>query len=378
MLAGTRLTDDADIGLIFRNKKWYILDQAFGKIANFMGLQYLFYPSSFRLKYHAWFKEADIIQLYNTHGGYFSHLALPGISKRKPIVWRLSDMWPMTGHCAYSYDCERFKIGCGLCPYLSEYPSLKRDTTALLWKVKNWVYKRLNIIIVAPSKWIADLARQSPLTSRFKICIIPNGLDIQIFKPVKKEIARKALDIDLDKKVVFFSAHSVKDHRKGGVLLKEALSKLAKKNIQNVILLVAGSESESYANEFDFPVKHVNFISNDTMMVNMYSASDLFVLPTLADNLPNGIIESMACGTPVVSFNVGGVPDIIKHMKTGYLARYKDSDDLAEGIKILLEDNNLRNSLSNQCRKLIEQEYSSDLQAERFKSLYEDLLKNGK
>jgi len=375
MLVGIKSMEDEDIDLIYNKERWRILDQVIGKCTDLFGLQYLFYPSSFKLQHHTWFKEADIVQFYNTHGGYFSHLALPGISKRKPIVWRLSDMWPMTGHCAYSYDCERFKFGCGSCPYLSEYPSLRRDMTAFLWKIKNNIYKCSNINIVAPSKWIFDLAKQSPLINRFKISIIPNGLNTQIFKPIKKEIARELLNIDINKKVIFFSAHSIKDHRKGSIFLKEGISRLSKKNMQNIILLVNGSQCGNCLNNYGFPVKYVNFTNNDTMMAVMYSAADLFILPTLADNLPNGIIESMACGTPVISFNTGGVPEAISHMKTGYIAQYKNVNDLSVGIKMLLENNNLRNQMSINCREIVKERYTKELQAKRYQELYKELLK---
>ena len=124
------------------------------------------------------------MQLYNTHGSYFSHTALPLLSRLRPVVWRLSDMWAFTGHVAYSYDCERWRHGCGSCPYLGEYPALSRDTTAALWRWKNAVYKRSKLTIVAPSRWIERLASESPLLSRFPIVRIPNGIDLERFRRV--------------------------------------------------------------------------------------------------------------------------------------------------------------------------------------------------
>ena len=138
MLVGLKVTHDKDVLPIANNGFNAAADRFFGRALGRLSLQYLFFPSSFGLLGHQWFKEADIVQLYNTHGNYFSHTVLPWLSRRRPVVWRLSDMWPMTGHCAYSFDCERWRTGCGICPILSDRPELYRDTTATLWKIKKW------------------------------------------------------------------------------------------------------------------------------------------------------------------------------------------------------------------------------------------------
>lgn len=373
MLVGGKVTEDPDVALIASGPLGR-LDCLSGRVLDRLGFQYLFYPSSYLLPLRAWIREADVIQLYNTHGGYLSHTILPKLSRLRPVVWRLSDMWPITGHCAYSYECERWKSGCGECPYLADYPGLSRDTTALLWWVKDRVYRCSRLTMVAPSKWLANLAEQSPLLGRFSIHIIPNGLDTEVFRPLPKRSTRGMFDIDTRSRVIFFSAHSVLDRRKGASFLEEALSRLADRGVKDVTVLVVGAHADKWEMEGQFPVKRLGEIRDDQIMAAAYAAADLFVLPTLAENLPNGILESMACGTPVVSFNVGGVPEAVRHMETGYLAAYQDVADLAKGIQLLLDDPDLRFRMSRRCREIAEQEYSLDLQARRFVHLYHDVI----
>lgn len=372
MLVGVKVTNDDDIQTISRNwmrKADRLFDRALGRLS----LQYLFYPSSFHLLRHEWFQESDLVQLYNTHGNYFSHTALPLISRRRPVVWRLSDMWPMTGHCAYSFDCDRWRTGCGSCPILSDPPELYRDTTAMLWRVKRWTYERSRITIVAPSKWIAGLAAQSPLLSRFKIQVIPNGLDIDVFKPTPREEARRSLGLSSNEKVILFAAQSLKDPRKGARLMQTALGRLAE-NENDLTLLLLGKSGEDLELPRSVRVKILGSIDDDRELARIYSAADVFVLPTLAENLPNGALESMACGTPPVTFDVGGCREAVRHMETGYLATYADATDLAHGLHLLLGDRDLRHQLGARSREIARAEYSLDLQAKRFHSLYLEIL----
>ncbi|HKO61678.1 MAG TPA: glycosyltransferase family 4 protein [Pyrinomonadaceae bacterium] len=371
MLVGQKVTADPDVRLI-AGPGFQAADRFFDRVLGRLSLQYLFYPSSFYLPRHQWFKEADVVQLYNTHGNYFSHTALPMISHRRPVVWRLSDMWPMTGHCAYSFDCERWQTGCGSCPILSDPPELYRDTTATLWRIKKWIYARSNLTIVAPSRWIAELAAKSPLLSRFDVQVIPNGLDTKIFAPGPREDARRSLQIGQAERVIMFSAQLITDRRKGGHFIRAAIERLAASE-GNLTVLIVGKGGE----ETDLPSsvrkRVIGTIRDDRELATAYSAADVFVLPTLAENLPNGVLESMACGTPPVTFDVGGCRDAVRHMETGYLATYSDPDDLTEGIRLLLNDEELRHRLGRRCREVATSEYETDLQAKRFFSLYQDI-----
>lgn len=374
MLVGVKSTEDPDVQLI-AGPGWSMLDRIANSVTGRLSLQYLFYPSSAFLPLRKWIREADVVQLYNTHGGYFSHTVLPLISRNRPVVWRLSDLWPLTGHCAYSFDCDRWKTGCGQCPILSDAPELYRDTTAQLWRIKDWVYQRSHLTIVAPSKWIARIAGESPLLNRFVVHHIPNGLDVTVFRPLPKLEARAQLGLDPDRRVILFSAESVSDRRKGATYLREALEKLVEvEGLPPVTLLVVGAGSENLKTQLRFDVRALESTRDDEQLATIYSAADIFVLPTIAENLPNGVIESMACGAVPITFDVGGCADAVRHMETGYLAAYKDTTDLGAGIALLLNDDDLRLRLSTRSRQVVETEYSLELQAQRFKNLYERLV----
>lgn len=374
MLVGQKVTSDNDVLPIAAPGLNAAVDNFFSRALGRLSLQYLFYPSSFRMLRHPWFRDADVVQLYNTHGNYFSHTVLPLMSRRSAVVWRLSDMWPMTGHCAYSFECERWRTGCGSCPLLSDPPELYRDTTAMLWKFKRWLYSRSALNIVAPSKWIAAMAAESPLLGRFDVHVIPNGLDTTVFAPLPQDVARESLGINSAERVILFSAYSLTDRRKGGAHLRAAIERLAETE-KDITVLMVGENGSNMNLPASVRTTVTGKISDDRSLAAIYSAADVFVLPTLAENLPNGALESMACGTPPVVFEVGGVSDAVRHMETGYLARYADVDDLTHGIRLLLNDAVLRERLSKRSREVATSEYGIELQAKRFLSLYYDIVK---
>ncbi len=373
MLVGRKITSDPDVRLL--GGVFHRLDKWSGALVDRTGLQYLFYPSSLFLNRMKWVREADVIQIFNTHGGYLSHQALPALSSEKPVVWRLSDMWALTGHCSYAYGCDRWKIGCGECPDLEEYPALARDNTHSLFQTKNRIYERSRITVVSPSRWLLDIAKQSPLLGRFDAHWIPNGLDTAIFRPHAKPEAKERFGLDPKKRVLLFSAASVQSGRKGADHLKLALQSIAPA-LRGTTLFVVGEGAERIQLPASIELKTIGPISDDETLAAIYSAADLFVLPALADNLPNGVLESMACGTPSVAYAVGGVPEAVRHMETGYAAAPADPADLAGGIRLLLEDPVLRERMGKRCREVAEKEYGEDLQTQRFQSLYRQLIKD--
>jgi glycosyltransferase involved in cell wall biosynthesis len=374
MLVSDKATNDEDVREISKSLV-RVLDRAAYHVLERLDLQYLFYPSSFYLRYDQWFRESDIIQLFNTHNNYFSHTALPFLSRRKPIVWRLSDMWAMTGHCAHSLDCERWLSGCGACPYLSEYPALRRDTTAFLWRTKQRIYAKTNLHIVAPSEWMAGVARRSPLLKNCDVHHIPNGTDISVFSPIEKSLARQQIGIETKKTVILFSSHLMNLALKGKGFVEQAINSLAAGPLRDqVMLLVVGRQATDWR---DSPMETVRLehIDDDRALAAVYSAADIFILPTLADTSPNSVLESMACGTPAVTFDVGGCPDLVQHMETGYLARYKDTGDFINGLVMLINDTALRERLGRAAVALVRHKFRSEQEGRRFKSLYEDIIR---
>ncbi len=365
MLVGRKVTSDVHVRRLKRNLLWRTLDRASGELLDRLSLQYVFYPSSFGVLGDAWFQGADVVQLHNLHGSYFSFTALPALSRRRPVVWQLHDQWGMTGHVAYSLDCERWRTGCGSCPYLGEYPRLGRDTTALLWRLKDAVYARSRLRLVVPSRWLAELVRASPLLGRFPVDHIPTGIDTVEFRPGPRDEARRRFGLPLDRPIVFFAAAELNERRKGLHLLAEALRRLERPPL----LVVAGNGIVASG----FEHRSLGTLSNESVLADAYRAADLFVVPTLADVLTQTAPESIACGTPCVSFDRGGVTDVVRHLETGYQARFGDVDDLARGIATLLADDGLRERLSGRCREVAERELSVELQVRRYVELYEEV-----
>jgi glycosyltransferase involved in cell wall biosynthesis len=351
------------------------------KVTLRLGLNDIHNISTFGIRRNKVYLDADILHFQGIHGGFFNYLAIPSLTANKPTVLTLCDMWHLTGHCAYSYDCDRWKIGCGKCPYPDTNPSIRRDNTRLEWKLKNWVYSRSKLTIVTKSSWMTELVQQSMLNS-FPIRQIPNGIDPEVYRPLDPEQCRSLLGIPPDKKVLMFMAMRLdRSHpegfRKGGDLLLKALQRLPESLKAEIMLLLLGEGGEAIAEAAGIQTLYLGYVSSDRLKAIAYSAADLFVSPTRAETLGNVFLESMACGTPMVSFRVGGVPDPVRPGITGYLAEPENAKALCDGINQLLEDDSLRRDMSQQCRAVALKEYTLELDVQRHIELYRQLLENG-
>jgi glycosyltransferase involved in cell wall biosynthesis len=370
LLVGQAKTKSDRVATVQRK---YRLENQLFRLSSRLGLNYLNLVSSFDIPKYRFYQEADILNFHNLHTGYFNYLTIPNLTKNKPAVFTLHDMWSFTGHCAYSYDCDLWKTGCGQCPQLDGYPAVARDNTKWEWKFKNWAYNRSNLAIVTLSKWLTEQVKQSML-NHFSIHQIPNGIDTEAYKPIDSEKCRYILNIPNNKRVLMFSAENISDSRKGGDLLIEALTKLPESLKAETVLLTFGYGGETISHAVGIETINLGYISSDRLKSIAYSAADLFVFPTRADNLPLVLQESMACGTPMVSFKIGGVPDLVRHNITGYLATPEDSDDLCQGIIQLLEDDQLRAEMKQNCRAIALDEYSLELQAQQYLKIYQKML----
>ena len=354
------------------------IDRQLFRFTRRLGLSYINIVSTFKLHQHSSYQNADILNLHNLHTGYigyFNYLALPSLTKSKPAIFTLHDMWSFTGHCAYSYDCQRWKTGCGKCPHLDSDPPVYSDSTSIEWKLKNWVYNHSNLTIVTLSCWLTQQAKQSML-NRFPIYHIPNGIDTEAYQPLDSEQCRSLLGIPINKKVLMFGAESLTNPRKGGDLLLKTLVGLPASLKADIVLLTFGNGGETIEDSTGIATLNLGYLTSDRLKCIAYSTADLFVFPTRADNLPLVLQESMACGTPMISFKVGGVPDLVRHGITGYLATPEDTKDFAQGIVQLLEDQELRETMSKNCRKIALEEYNIKLQVQRYIDLYRQALKN--
>jgi len=352
------------------------LGSLLGKVTSRFGLNDVHCISSFKIRKNEAYSDADLLHIHSLHGGFFSYLALPTLTRNKPVVFTLHDVWAFTGHCAISYDCDRWKTGCGKCPYPNASPAVRRDNTRLEWRLKNWVYSRSNLTIVAPSRWLTEQAKQSML-NRFPIYRIPHGVDCEVYRPLGSEQCRSLLGIPPGKKVLMFAALGLHYFDKGSDLLLRALQGLPESLKTDAVLLLLGSGGEMFAKADGLEVFDLGYVSYDRIKATAYSAADLFISPSRTESFGLAILESMACGTPVVAFGVGGVPDLVRPGLTGYLAKPEDPQDLCKGIVQLLEDGSLRSHMSQQCRAIALEEYTLELQVQRYIELYHQLLQNG-
>lgn len=290
--------------------------------------------------------------------------------KNKKIIWTLHDMNPFTGGCHYAGNCAKYQTKCGACPQLGSCK--EKDLSYRTWQRKEYAYRNLDITVVAPSRWLASEAAKSSLFGRFPVHHIPYGIPTEVFKPYKRDFARQLLEIPTDARVLLFSAENILNRRKGFAYLLDALKHMAgRPAAQNLTLAVMGSGGE-FLKDLPYSIKVLGTINNPEIMAIAYSAADALVLPTLEDNLPNVLLESLACGTPAVSFRVGGVPDIIEDGKTGWLANPCDVGGLAKCLETALQDDNPQRR--DFCRTSVLEKFSVPLMAERYTKLYEDLL----
>lgn len=282
------------------------------------------------------FREADVIHLHWVNQGLLSLRQVRQLlDTGKPVVWTMHDMWPCTGICHHARECERFHTHCSLCPQLR-----RPGDNDLSWKVfrqKKEMYAAHQMTFVACSEWLATEARKSSLLKGQRICVIPNTYDAAVFCPASQAAARQRYGLPERGRLLLFACQKVTNVRKGLDYLLSALRSLRMRgDTLDLGLVVVGQLSEQLQHDLPFPVYSLGYLSGDAAMAQLYQAVDLFVTPSLEENLPNTIMEAMACGTPCVGFHVGGIPEMIDHQVNGYVARYCDVSDMAAGISYAL------------------------------------------
>jgi glycosyltransferase involved in cell wall biosynthesis len=316
----------------------------------------------------------DVIHLHWICGGFVSVKDIKKLAKlNKPIVWTLHDMWAFCGAEHYVRDTKRYIEGYNK----NNRPNFEKglDLNKWTWKRKMKHWSKIDFNVVTPSRWLAECAGESHLLKNKRIEVIPNGIDTKIFKPIEKEIAREILNLPQNKKLVLFGAmNATKDPRKGFEFAKKAMRELSeKKENEDMELVVFGASEPEEEVDFGFKVNYLGKISDETSLALIYSAVDVFVTPSLEDNLPNTIMESLTCGNPCVGFNIGGIPDMIDHKNNGYLAECKNSKDLAEGIEWVLEDSNYEKICQN-ARERATKNFNVKVIVEKYIDLYKSIL----
>lgn len=318
------------------------------------------------------FKQADVIHLHWINQGMLSLKIIRKILlSGKPVVWTMHDMWPCTGICHHARECTNYETECHNCQYLTNNGSA-HDLSYKIFKKKKKLYKEAPIVFVACSHWLEDLAQRSALLAGQNIISIPNPINTNLFHPNDKKEARIKSMLPQKGKLLLFGSVKISDKRKGIDYFIESCKILNEKypTLKDELgIVVFGNQSQMLEHILPFRVYPLNFINNDHDLVNVYNAVDLFVTPSLEENLPNTIMEAMACGVPCVGFNIGGIPEMIDHLHNGYVAQYKSSEDFANGIYWLLTNPDYQ-EISELANHKAVQNYSESAVAKRFIEVY--------
>lgn len=318
---------------------------------------------------------ADIIHLHWINGGYLSLKSLKKLKQlNKPIVWTLHDMWAFTGGCHYSLDCQRFETECNNCPSLKFMA--KKDISNKTFHDKSF-FKELNLTFVTCSNWLKLEAEKSHLLRNKRIVNIPNTLDTNLYIPIDVRTAREKLSLQNDKIYILFGAMNIIDERKGFKYLLDSLKKLVSEsdNTNELIeIIIFGKANEKILDSIPYKRHYFGNFKSENDIILAYNAADIFIAPSLQDNLPNTVLESLSCGTPVIAFNVGGLPDMIEHVKNGYLADAGSVEGLTNGIKWYLNNRTSDESLKVNARQKVLTNFTQEIVAEKYKELYTSLI----
>ena len=319
---------------------------------------------------HPLVKEADILHLHWINQGFLSLKDLTSlIDTGKPVVWTMHDMWACTGICHHSWGCEGFTVECGKCPLLLS--NKHKDLSYRIFKRKSFI-SQSGIHIVTVSSWLKNMARKSAITKSLDISTIPNVIDTGVFQPSEKAVARKNLSLPADKKIIIMGALRINDPVKGFVFLKEAMNKVYNEEKDVVLVLFGSIKGQGILTDIPCRVIQMGLIKDTATIVQLYAAADVNVVPSYYETFGQTITEAMACGCPSVSFNNSGQTDIIDHKENGYLAEYKSSDDLANGLLWVLRQDSVK--ISGSCIKKVKDNYTEDIVAKQYIDLYEKLL----
>jgi len=320
----------------------------------------------------------SILHCHNLHGDYFDLRALPWLSHQVPVVLTLHDSWLLAGHCGHPMECERWTIGCGNCPDLTIPPALVRDGTAYNWRKKQDIFSRSRLYVAAPSEWmIKKLSRSMLAPGIVEARIVRNGVDLSTFRSMDKMTARQAVGIPLDKKVILFAANGIfnnfyKDYR----TIRSAVTKAAERVRDETILFIGLGEEAEPVRWGKAQARFLRYESDERTVASYYQSADLYVHGSLAETYPNSILESLACGTPVVATSVGGIPEQIEDGVTGFLVAAGDAEGMASRIAQLLCDDARRRDMGHQAAARASERFGMSEQVDTYRSWYGEILRN--
>ena len=321
---------------------------------------------------HLALQAADIIHLHWVNHAFLRPKDLAKLQRlNKPIVWTFHDSNAFTGGCHVRYACTHFEQACGNCPIVKQ-PG-PHDLSHHIWKAKKQAYTGLELQVIAPSEWMAQSAKKSALFAKSPIPTIPNTLNTQVFAPSDKVLAREKLGLPANAFLILSGfMPSANDKHKGADLLVDALGIFGQNN--EAELVVFGNRAAGDLPDFKFKTTFLGTITEEEKLALCYAAADVFVTPSIEDNLPNTVLESLACGTPVVAFTTGGIPDMIVHQQNGYLAPGSSPEELAKGLA-WVKNHADKAALSDAARQTVLSTFSESVVAQQHIQLYQSILK---
>jgi len=394
MLVGTsnrQETHQPDTSVIYLANNFLAEQTAFGRFVaerlyflpfeRDRSVRFQFSPAVFgaNLNFHPAIQQADVLHLHWINFGFLSIDTLRDLfALGKPVVWTLHDQWAFTGGCHYTRGCDRFLSHCHTCPYLKK-PG-RGDLSHRIFEQKVRLFSTANVMFTPPSRWLADEAMRSTLLRRFPFTVIPYAIDQKLFCPVDRAEANTFLDLpnavgpNANPPRLLFGSANVTDTRKGFRYFAEALTLLHQQYPDLTPEILVFGKGRSYLfDQLPYSIRQLGILTTEDEIVAAYNAADAMVVPSLEDNLPNTVIESLACGTPVVAFRTGGIPEMINHRQNGYLAAVGSAQELANGLAFVLTHPNPA-LLRHNARQSAETQFSEEVVARQHMELYRQLV----
>jgi glycosyltransferase involved in cell wall biosynthesis len=345
-------------------------------IADQRGEENFYFPGSWDLLNQAP-QKPSILHLHNLHGGYFDPRALMALSSEIPVMLTLHDAWLLSGNCAHSFGCERWKTGCGECPDITIYPGLKVDSTALNWQRRKEIFTQAQLYVATPCQWLMDKVNESILApAMIEGRVIPNGVDISIFYPGEKQLARRELGLPINEPILLFVANGIKNNPFKDYSTLRKIIRLLGEQSQTPLHFIALGEDGEQEQVGQVTIHYISRISDMKLVAQYYRASDLYIHVAKAETFPNTVLEAMACGVPVIASNVGGISEQVDDGITGLLIPAQNAELMARSASLLLKDPNLTEKMGKAAILKVKDRFTLEHQVKQYVQWYEEILKS--
>jgi len=370
----------ADTEQLLTHRFPVLVEKMIDRVSRPAGLLYQFFPfSSQKLLAGAKSFKPDIINLHNTHGAYFATPLLKKLSRVAPVVWTLHDMWSFTANAVHTFGNMSWKNLRNDRHLTRIPPSIGINTGSLLLRQKKKIYDDADLTIVTPSLWLKELAMQSPVFTNTPVHHIYNGVDTALYKPLDKQAVKQRLGIPPDRPTILFSSHFLTNDNpwKGGRDLVEILRRLNALTDRDLCFLAVGSGRMDELSAFPrLDIRYTGYLHGERDMIDCLNGADLLIYPTRADNLPNVLVESIACGTPAITFDIGGNKEIITHGQNGIIIPPFDLDAFAKSTLALLGDPEKRKQYSANGLVKAKEQFDCRIMTDRYYRLFQQKTEN--